>query len=326
MQMNPKETLETRRKPQLPPPLPQPDSPAAPGPDSPVGGTVANRAPPTTPPAEDVEIFDSTITLENHCQHGKAWPMTRLQGVVDARTKTVSRIPVNILAEARLAKLQYQKTKLFLAAIGKIKHSTLEEELGEGSPTRPRDNYRRFLAYSKAVIALKMPKKGGGGDTLKIRNKEAGRIWRTYGPEERRFFNRTHFFVLAGIPDLDNPANDESTTPTIPLLSPEDEEKYCPIYEELVAHEKVLRKEGRLPADKDLNGRSLQRVRHLAKIIARDGERLKFKYIFLDSSAHTPSKNSGPGWSREYSAIPAVTNWADREIGLTPVFATVAQG
>ncbi|EGF97931.1 uncharacterized protein MELLADRAFT_84146 [Melampsora larici-populina 98AG31] len=139
-----------------------------------------------------------------------------------------------------------------------------------------------------------------------------------------------YFFALAGIPNLDRPTDEEPepdrAAPQVPLLTLEDEEKYCPIYDELVDHAKVIWCEGKCHSGKDMNKLSLKRVRQLGKLLARDGDQLKFKYVFLAASAHPPAKDTGTGWSRKYTSVPAITKWADCEIGLSRVFATVAQG
>ncbi|EGG02101.1 uncharacterized protein MELLADRAFT_91695 [Melampsora larici-populina 98AG31] len=205
-----------------------------------------------------------------------------------------------------------------LAGIAKVKLETLDRELGEGAVPWGQDDFRRFMAYGK--------------DSLKLRTKQKG--WKAL---DRGLYSSTKerlqfqvFFALAGIPNTQEadekepPA--EGSAPKVPSLTPEEEAQYRPLYDKLVAHEKVIEQQGRPTSDKDINKRSLKRVRQLGKILARDGDRLNFKYVFLASSAHPPSANSGAGWSRQFTSVPAITKWADREIGLLPVFATVAQG
>ncbi|EGG03818.1 uncharacterized protein MELLADRAFT_89920 [Melampsora larici-populina 98AG31] len=286
---------------------------------------------------KDIEEFENTLTVENYLQYGKAWPMKRVQRVVDARKKFQSQILEAILTEARYNRLVYRKKKMTLAAIAKVKLTTLERALGESSPPRGRDAYRQFMAYGKDSLKLKMPNKGGEVMVLSERNRKAGRIWTTqYTADQRRVFDEKRFFALAGIPNLDRQINidpdededqnEQGSAPKVETLSPEDEERYRPIYNELVAHDKVLQTEGLTETEVDVNKSSLKRVRQLGKLLAREGERLSFKYIFLASSALPPNKKTGAGWSRKFTSVPAITQWADREIGLLPVFATVAQG
>ncbi|EGG09071.1 uncharacterized protein MELLADRAFT_96323 [Melampsora larici-populina 98AG31] len=265
---------------------------------------------------KDVVLFESTVNINNFLKMGRPWPVQRIQGVIDARgnDQETSHIPPEILAEARLAKQCYEKTKWMLAAIGKVKHDVLEKEL--------------FMAYGVDSLRLKMPngrKAENSGNIMALRNAEATRIWGNYNAKERRVFHKDYFFALAGVPDLDNPEDNDSPA-TIPLLTNEEEEIYRPLYEKLVDHEKVMQEQGVQHLEKNLNKKSLKCVRKVGKMLARDGARLKFKYILMASSAHPPNSKTGAGWTRRFTTVPSVTRWADREIGLGPVFATVAQG
>ncbi|KAH9814041.1 hypothetical protein DFH28DRAFT_1083091 [Melampsora americana] len=266
----------------------------------------------------DVEEFDKTFNLDNLYTAGRTWTATRVEGMINARVKYVSHIPSEIILVAKLAQQNYRKAKPLYAGLAKVKLETLEEKLGKGGKTlRPQDAFCRFMSYGK--------------DSLKLCSNEAGKIWtETCTTNQCQVFHADYFFALAGIPNLDRPTDDKpeakGAAPQIPLLSLEEEEKYRPIYDKLVDHNKVIQCKGKMNSGKDMNKRSLKRVRQLGKLLARDGKRLKFKFIFLAASAHPPAKDTGAGWSCKYTSVPAITKWADREIGLSPVFATVAQG
>ncbi|EGG09953.1 uncharacterized protein MELLADRAFT_95218 [Melampsora larici-populina 98AG31] len=254
--------------------------------------------------SNDVEEFDKTFTLQNISTIGRTWMGSRVQAMINAREKYASHIPSEILSAAKIARHNYRKAKLLFAGLAKVKLETLEDKLGEGvTNPRSRDAFRRFMAYGKDSLKLRMPLNGGERMVLAVRNKKAGRLWtETYTTDQRRVFMDKYFFALAGIPNLDRPTDEEpepdGAAPQVPLLTLEDEEKYRPIYDELVDHAKVIRCEGKCHSGKDMNKRSLKRVRQLGKLLARDGDRLKFKYAFLAASAHPPAKDTGTGWSR----------------------------
>ncbi|POW05262.1 hypothetical protein PSHT_10846 [Puccinia striiformis] len=221
----------------------------------------------------------SGLTLENYESLLPSWTDKQLRQVLGRQKGGSSQIPPEVKEALLFHKMNYNKIKLMLALIGKVSAKTVNSWLGEDGPSRKKSNWNRYVAYSKESANTPVPPKGCpyGWDE---RNGHLGGAWKLLPEDSQMVFDAKVFRHFSKIPiaydgevdedDEDN-ENDDEREPldgntAKQLISQEEEEKYQPLYENLVNHEKVkLMLSGKQP-DKPNSKKEKQVTDHIIRI------------------------------------------------------------
>ncbi|EGF99348.1 uncharacterized protein MELLADRAFT_94699 [Melampsora larici-populina 98AG31] len=164
------------------------------------------------------------------------------------------------LFEAQALQSAYGTDKTMLCIIMKCSRKVLDEALLEGPLTREPNMYTNYQTYSNIATNTPMPPKGVSKG-FKARNQIVGSTWSSYNPEEQEVFTPRLFerlciatseaFALTQTPlgittsfrdepkELTNGPSASPPASGIEPLSPQEYDKYGPIFERLVNSQKV---------------------------------------------------------------------------------------
>ncbi|EGG06039.1 uncharacterized protein MELLADRAFT_63734 [Melampsora larici-populina 98AG31] len=206
---------------------------------------------------EDQEETNEVITLHNYHQIGLKWGPARAENYLTNLDTPKTNRPSTIgLFEAQSVQSAYNLDKTMLCIVLKCSRQVLDEALLEGPLSRQPNSYTNYQTYSIAATTTKMPPTGIS-QGFKQQNKTVGSTWSAYEPEEREIFTPSLFERLCvatseayaltqtplGIPGIlpNISAPEPNTNSGLTPLTPDEAERYIPVFERLVNLSKVSR-------------------------------------------------------------------------------------
>ncbi|EGG05397.1 uncharacterized protein MELLADRAFT_88094 [Melampsora larici-populina 98AG31] len=297
-------------------------------------------SPPLTQPTRTIDPQPATaelelhkVTVHNYNLQKQFWPLPRIEEQLARQSPINNSKPSPlIVAEATALYTAFIHSINMLAMVGEVSVDTLKRKVGILNGSREGNPWLRFLSFAKAANTIAMPARNdpNASEILSRRNSANRRAYEALTDDENLVFSSRIFFALGGYPDYSairvadhqTSGDFEVLIPEVPKLTEEEEQRFRPLYDDLVDTTKVAkdREHNKAPSAGQMEQRSLQAFKKRAHQLNQEAILTNFDFYIIASS-----KTLGPGWCEEATTRPEISKWLKRRHNFQAIFPIYSQ-